>query len=229
MRHGARILTAALYLALVPGSAVASEASDAARCQTLKGRPAVTACLAAIRAKPNAKALRRRLGFAYLEADLHSESIAAFREVTKRWPNDWQAHFDLAAIFNFLQAYPSAVAPIEAAMRLRPDNRKSLMSAALIYRNVRRDKAVYRVALRAARLGERVAMFMTSYHYEYGIGTKKDLAQARFWIEKAATAGHVGAMDQMTKGYLNGAMGFRPNARKAELWATRARVARNGR
>jgi TPR repeat protein len=101
------------------------------------------------------------------------------------------------------------------------------MLATIIFRNVRRDETVFRLALRAADLGERRAMFLTSYHYEMGVGTKKDLGRARHWMERAAVAGHVGAMDEMTKGYLHGAMGFKRDERKAEFWATRARMARN--
>lgn len=227
MRRLALPLTTALLLTSQIGSAEATKASDAARCHSLQGRTAIAACRAAIKAEPQSKALRRRLGFAYLEADLFAESIKAFREVTTRWPNDWQAQFDLASVYGFLQAYPSAVAPIEAAMRLEPNNLQSLMLATIIFRNVRRDDTVFRIALRAAALGERRAMFMTSYHYESGVGTKKDLARARYWMEKAAAAGHVGAMDQMAKGYLSGEMGFVPDAQKAEMWAARARKARD--
>ena len=228
MRRLAFNVTAALLL-LAPalGFAAAAKSGDAARCDALKARPAVKSCLAAIKLDPNSRTLRRRLGYAYLEADLFSESIGALREVTRRWPNDWQGHFDLASVYGFLQAYPSAVAPIEAAMRIQPDNLPTLMLATIIFRNVRRDETVFRIALRAAGLGERVAMFMTSYHYERGVGTKQDLPQARYWLEKAAAAGHVTAMDQMTKGYLHGEMGFKPDERKAEIWAARARKARN--
>lgn len=220
-------LTAALLLAPTAGIAAAAKASEAKLCHSLKAKPAVTACLAAIKADPGSRKLRRRLGFAYLEADMFTDSIGALRVVTQRWPNQWQGHFDLASVYGFLQAYPSAVGPIEAAIRIEPDNLKSLMLATIIFRNVRRDETVFRVALRAARLGERVAMFMTSYHYESGVGTKKDMAQARYWVEKAAAAGHVAAMDQMTKAFLHGEMGFKPSARKAEVWAARARKARN--
>jgi TPR repeat protein len=227
MKRLALSVMAALLFMPAIGSAAETTTSDAARCHALKGRAAITACQAAIKADPNSKALRRRLGFAYLEADLFADSIKAFQVVTTRWPNDWQGQFDLASVYGFLQAYPSAVAPIEAAMRIEPDNLQSLMLATIIFRNVRRDETVFRIALKAAGLGERVAMFMTSYHYEYGVGTKKDMARARYWVERAAAAGHVAAMDQMTRGYLNGEMGFTPDSRQAELWATRARKARD--
>ena len=207
-------------------SAAASSASHAERCRTLKGPPAVAACLAALKAQPDRIALRRRLGFAYLEADRYGKSIEALRQITEQRPQSWQAHFDLASVYGFLQAYPSAVAPIERAMELNPKHLRTLMLATIIYRNVRRDKDVYRVALKAAQLGERIAMFMTSYHYEDGVGTGKDLRQARLWMARAASAGHVGAIDRMVRGYLNGEMGFKPNARKAEYWAKRARKAR---
>lgn len=223
----ASLLTSVVLLVPVNAFAAATKTVHAARCHSLKGKDAALACLAAIKADPNSKTLRRRLGYAYLEADLFDESIKAFRTVTTRWPNDWQGQFDLASVYGFLQAYPSAVAPIEAALKIEPNNLKSLMLATIIFRNVRRDDTVFRLALRAAGLGERRAMFLTSYHYEEGVGTKKDLAQARQWLERAATAGHVAAMDEMTKGYLEGKMGFKPDARKAEYWATQARKARN--
>lgn len=227
MSRLALCLAAALLIAPAAAFAAAAKTTDAARCHSLKGRDAALACLAAIKAEPNSKSLRRRLGYAYLEADLFDESIKAFRVVTSRWPNDWQAQFDLASTYGFLQAYPSAVAPIEAALRIEPNNLKTLMLATIIFRNVRRDETVFRLALRAAGLGERRAMFLTSYHYEEGVGTKRDLVQARHWLERAATAGHVAAMDEMTKGYLHGQMGFKPDTRKAEYWATQARKARN--
>jgi len=220
-------VAAALLLTPAAGFAAAKKVDHASQCHSLKAKPAITACLAAIKADPGSKELRRRLGFAYLEADLFTDSISALRVVTQRWPNEWQGHFDLASVYGFLQAYPSAVEPIEAAIRIEPDNLQSLMLATIIFRNVRRDETVFRVALRAAGLGERVAMFMTSYHYESGVGTKKDMAQARYWVGKAAVAGHVAAMDQMTKAYLHGEMGFKPDARKAEVWAARVRKARN--
>jgi len=225
------ILRCAVLFSLIAGLSIESAAAaavtnHAARCQSLKGPTAVTACLAAIKAEPNQVIHRRRLGFAYLEADLYAKSIDTLRQITKRRPNDWQAYFDLASVFGFLQAYPSAVAPIERAMQLRPKHQRTLMLATIIYRNVKRDQDVYRVALNAAQLGERIAMFMTSYHYESGVGTKKDLIEARRWMATAAAAGHVGAMDRMTQGYLNGEMGFKPDPRKAEVWATRARKAR---
>jgi TPR repeat protein len=227
MRRVALSLTAVLFLTPVTGFAEATKASDAERCHSLQGRPAIAACLAAIKADPDSIALRHRLGFAYLEADLFADSIKALRYVTTRWPNDWQGQFDLASVYGFLQAYPSAVAPIEAAMRIEPNNLQSLMLATIIFRNVRRDETVFRIALKAANLGDRVAMFMTSYHYESGVGTQKDMARARYWVEKAASAGHVGAMDQMARGYLHGEMGFTPDPQKAEIWATRARKARD--
>jgi len=227
MKRIAIFVTAALLLTPATGFAADKKASNASQCHSLKAKPAIAACLAAIKADPGSKALRRRLGFAYLEADLFTESISALRVVTQRWPNEWQGHFDLASVYGFLQAYPSAVAPIEAAIQIEPDNLQSLMLATIIFRNVRRDERVFRIALKAARLGERDAMFMTSYHYESGVGTKNDLVQARYWVEKAAAAGHVAAMDQMTKAYLHGEMGFKPDARKAEVWAARARKARN--
>lgn len=226
MKRLALSLFSLLLMISVSGHAESSKTDHAAGCHSLKGRPATAACQAAIKADPDSIALRHRLGYAYLEADLFAEAIQALKYVTSRWPNDWQGQFDLASVYGFLQAYPSAVAPIEAAMRIEPDNLQSLMLATIIFRNVRRDDTVFRIALKAAGLGERVAMFMTAYHYEYGVGTKKDMAQARLWVEKAAVAGHVGAMDQMAKGYLHGEMGFMRNAQKAEQWAARARKAR---
>jgi TPR repeat protein len=227
MKRLAQILTAAVLLAPTIANAASTKTSDAARCHSLKGQDAAAACIAAIRADPNSRPLRRRLGYAYLEADMFDASIKAFRDVTMRWPKDWQGQYDLASVYGFLQAYPSAVPPIEAALRIEPDNLQTLMLATVIFRNVRRDDTVFRLALKAAGLGERVAMFMTSYHYELGVGTQKDLAKARYWLAKAADAGHVAAMDGMTKGYLHGDMGFKPDAQKAEYWATRARKARD--
>lgn len=218
--------TTALMLAPVPQQAAAEDAL--ALCRARRGSAALEACAAAAKVHPDDEALQRHLAYLYLEADRHIRAIDTLTAMAQRWPDHWQPHYDLAQIYAYIRNYASAVGPIERAIALNPQDTRSLMLAVSIYANLKRDGDAFRAALRAAELGERVAMFVVSYNYEEGQGTRRDLVKAGQWLTRAANAGHVGAMDRLTNLYLEGGLGIAADDRQAELWATRARRARDG-
>jgi TPR repeat protein len=215
-------------VALVPVIRQAAAQGPLTLCRERHGAAAVEVCAAAAKAHPGDEALQRRLAYLYVEIDRYDRAIETLTAMVKRWPGHWQPHYDLAQIYAFVRGYAAAVAPIEKAIALRPKDRQSLMLAAVIYSSLKRETEAFHAALRAAELGDRVAMYLVSYHYEEGLGVAADPAKAGRWLLRAAEAGHVAAMDRVTELYLEGGLGIQADDRQAELWATRARRARTG-
>jgi tetratricopeptide (TPR) repeat protein len=225
-------LTATVWLALilavgaVPTRAAESELT--AKCHALKGKPALGICQQAIKANPNNKSLHQRLGYLYMTLGLYDASIETFRAMTKKWPGSWRAHYDLATVYSYISAYTYALPPIETAVRINGNNIDALTLAVVIYKNLRRNEDAFRLALKAAELGDVGSMAVTSYNYEEGVGIKKDTSKAVQWLRRAAKGGHVGAMNRMSALYLEGGMGLTPDEAKAKAWAAMSRQARFG-
>lgn len=208
--------------------ALAQEASLAARCAAGAVQADFRTCAAAVAASPADPALRRLYAQSLARAADYEGAIGQYREITRLTPGDGRAHYEFAWMLAFARRYADAVEPIEQSMRLQPQHAESFRAATIIYQIIKRPDDVFRVALAGARLGDAIAMFDTFDCYAEGRGTAKDEGQAFFWLEKAAEAGHVAAMDRLAELYLNGELGRAPDARKAEDWATKARVARSG-
>lgn len=230
MEQPLRLTLAAVLaaLALAPAARHAAAQDALALCRERHGAAAVEVCAAAVKAHPGDEALHRRLAYLYVEIDRYDRAIETLTAMARRWPDHWQPHYDLAQIYAFVRGYAAAVAPIEKAIALRPKDSQSLMLAVAIYSSLKRETEAFQAALRAAELGDRVAMYLVSYHYEEGLGVRADPKKAGQWLLRAAEAGHVAAMDRVTELYLEGGLGLQADDRQAELWATRAHHARNG-
>jgi localization factor PodJL len=116
-----------------------------------------------------------------------------------------------------------AAAPIETTPALAPPTENAL---ALYDDGVRRIEAKDRSGLeplrKAANLGLPRAQFYLAKMYEVGEGgVKKDLAEARRWTERAATAGEARAMHNLALYYYKGDGGER-NSTKAASWFRKA-------
>lgn len=225
-------LIATIWLVLTLASGViptlAAESDLPAKCRALKGRPALDICLRAVKARPNDERLHQRLGYLYLTLGLYEASIDTFRAMTKKWPGSWRAHYDLATVYSYIRAYAYALPPIETAVKINGRNVNALTLAVVIYKNLKRNGDAFRLAVRAAELGDVGSMAVTAFNYEEGVGTVKDPAKALHWLMLAARGGHVGAMNRMSVLYLEGGLGLVPNEKKAKMWAARSRQARFG-
>lgn len=219
-----------LILTLAVGAAptVRAESGLAAECRALKGRPALGICLRAVAASPDDERLHQRLGYLYLKLGLYETSIETFRAMTRKWPGSWRAHYDLATVYAYIRAYGYALAPIETAVKINAGNVDALTLAVVIYKNLNRNGDAFRLALKAAELGDVGSMAVTAFNFEVGVGTKKDPAKAIRWLKRAAKGGHVGAMNRMSTLYLEGGLGLEPDEKKAKVWAARSRQARFG-
>lgn len=226
-RRGA--MASVLWLAATAAMAAPAAAeTDAARCAARAAFGDHGVCAKAVAAAPADPALRRFYAISLSKAAEYERSIDQYREVTRLAPGDGRGYYEYAWMLAFVRRYADAVTPIEQAMRLRPAHADSYRAAAIIYSIVKRPQDVFRVAMAGARLGDPIAMFDTYECYAEGTGTPRDDAKAFAWLVKAAEAGHVTAMDRIVELYLNGGLGEAPDAAQAEAWATRARLARDG-
>jgi TPR repeat protein len=222
-----RAIAAAAVLGLLAAPA-AAEDSLAARCAAGAPQGDFRTCAAAVEAAPSDVPLRRLYAQSLARAADYDGSIRQYREITRLTPADGRAHYEHAWMLAFVRRYTEAAEPIEQAMRLRPEHVETFRAATIIYQMMKRPQDVLRVSLAGAKLGDSIAMFDAYDCYAQGMGTAKDDAQAFYWLEKAADSGHVAAMDRLVEIFLNGGLGRPPDPKKAEDWATKARVARSG-
>jgi len=222
------VLTAAIC-GILAAPAVAQEKSLAERCAEGAPRGDFRTCAAAVASAPADPALRRLYAQSLARAADYEGAIGQYREITRLTPADGRAHYEFAWMLAFVRRYADAVEPIEQSMRLQPHHVESFRAATIIYQIIKRPEDVFRVSLAGAKLGDAIAMFDTFDCYAEGRGTARDENQAFFWLEKAAESGHVTAMDRLAELFLNGGLGRAPDGKKAEEWATKARVARAGR
>jgi uncharacterized protein len=221
-------LLTAIAGGMLAAPALAEEKSLAERCADGAPRGDFRICAAAVEAAPADALLRRLYAQSLARAADYDGSFAQYREITRLTPSDGRAHYEYAWMLAFVRRYAEAVEPIERSMRLQPTHAESYRAATIIYQIIKRPEDVFRVSLAGARLGDPIAMFDTFDCYAEGRGTAKNNVQAFVWLEKAAEAGHVTAMDRLADVFLNGGLGRSPDGKKAEEWATKARVARSG-
>ena len=208
--------------------AVAQDGSLAGRCAAGAPKGDFRTCAAAVETAPMDAALRRLYAQSLARAADYDGAIRQYGEITRLAPRDGRAFYEYAWMLAFVRRYADAVAPIEQAMRLQPTHVESFRAATIIYQIIKRHDDVLRVSLAGARLGDPIAMFDAFDCYAEGRGTAKDENQAYLWLVKAAETGHVTAMDRLADVFLNGGLGRSPDERKAEEWATKARLARAG-
>lgn len=221
-------ISAAVLAGALAAPASAQERTLAERCAA--GAPAgdFRSCAAAVAAAPADIALRRLYAQSLAKAADYDGAVRQYGEITRLAPADGRAFYEYAWMLAFVRRYADAIEPIEQSMRLQPAHIESIRAATIIYQLTKRHADVVRVSLAGARLGDPVSMFDLFDCYAEGRGTAKDENQAFLWLQKAAETGHVTAMDRLAALFLNGGLGRAPDGGKAEEWATRARLARDG-
>jgi len=223
-----RGLTAPALCAILASAGGAEAQTSAERCASGVASGDFRTCAAAVAEQPADPALRRLYAQSLAKAADYDGAVREYGEVTRLAPADGRAFYEYGWMLAFVRRYREAVDPIEEAIRLRPDHAPSYRAATIIYQIIKRPEDVLRMALAGAKLGDSIAMFDAYDCYLAGIGTAKDDAQAFAWLVKAAEAGHVTAMDRLAAIFLNGGLGQAPDEKRAEDWATKARLARAG-
>lgn len=214
-------LSAALALAFSDTPVWAETAVE--RCAKTAKDGEVAPCQQALLENAGDLAIRRHLALAYLASNDALSAYRIYDEIRQQLPDDAKAQFDYAAALATFHDFELAAEPIRAAMRLAPDNLTTLQLAAIIFGQVRHYDEAFAAVRRAAELGETVQMFALARYYEQGIGVTPDPRAARGWYERAAAAGHIGAMMALADLYAEGRLGVTPDLDRAEAWAMRAR------
>ncbi len=219
---------AAFVAGAMAAPGMAQERSLAERCAAGVARGDVGTCAAAVHAAPRDTAIRRLYAQSLAKAADYDGAVREYGEITRLAPDDGRAFYEYAWMLAFVRRYADAVEPIERSMELQPTHIESIRAATIIYQLTKRYGDALRVSLAGARLGDSISMFDLFDCYVEGRGTAKDENQAFQWLLKAAETGHVTAMDRLVDVFLNGGLGHSPDSGKAEEWATKARLARNG-
>ncbi len=182
---------------------------------------------AASSSEPKGLETMRVVALELLRAQDYDRSIAVYREIARLTPQDPRSHYDLAATLSFIRRYEDAVPPIQAAIRLNPDDLRAQEMASLIYLNLRWYRQAFDATLKAAELGEPTAMYSLVNMYEKGLGVDADVDRAVFWAIKAAEGGQLGAMALMEKAHRSGRLRRRLDEVQANAWARRLREAKS--
>jgi uncharacterized protein len=219
-----RALIASTLLLAVP--AAASDDSAAIQCRREANDGNIGACERAVAANPDDAGLRRKLALSMFVSGAAERAIEVYRDAVRQTPDDPEAYFDLAAGLGTLSRFPEAVAPIERALALKPDEPRYERLADIIYWRVGAHDKLFRVTLREAQQGDRIAMYEVSLLYAEGTGVTRDTRQALAWMQRAAEHDHVAAMDRMVDVYKEGRFGQPVDIAKAEAWAAKAQAAR---
>lgn len=210
-------------LAVAIGVAPAQAESAAERCALTAKDGNVAACEQALIEDEGDLASRRHLAFAYLARNDAENAYRIHDEILGRAPDDGRAHFDYAVALATFRDYQQAAEPTRAAVRLNPDDRLTLLLASIVFVEIRRFDEAFAVVHRGAELGDSLQMFELAHYYRLGLGVAADADAARAWYERAAQAGHIGAMTMLVDVYSEGRLGAAPDPTRAEGWAARAR------
>ena len=219
-------LLAAACMAALAGMARAQTLAE--RCEAGVARGDDATCAAAVAERPNDPALRRLYALSLVKAADYQGAAREYGEVARLSPGDARAFYEFGAMLAFVRRYAEAAAPLEEAIRLRPDHPPSYRAGTIVYQILKRPGDALRMSLAGAELGDTVAMFDVYAAYVDGVGTTRNEVEAFRWLVRAAESGHVTAMDRLVAVYLNGGLGQKSDDAKAEEWATKARRMRNG-
>jgi TPR repeat protein len=223
----AAVVTAAVIAAGLATAAPLRAETPAQGCAARATDGDYRVCAAAVALRPADPTLRRLYAISLNKAGHYRAALAQFAEVTRLEPNRFRAQYELGWMLAFVNRYAEAIPPLVKAARLRPKNIAVYRALTISFAAIRRPADALRYALAGARLGDSIAMFDVADHYRNGRGVPRNPALAVLWLERAARAGHVRAMDDLVEVYQYGRLGQTPDDAKAEAWASKAYRARN--
>lgn len=215
-------------LLLWPGLAEAENHSAAVACQAASGPEALAPCRAALKADRDDLESGFKLAWTLLGHNQESEGIELFRKLAEEHPENETTHFNLAGALASVSAYGDATAPIQRALDIAAVETEIQKLAAAIYLNTRDYEKSHAMHVKLAASGDRTSMFDLAEDYALGRGTGYDQPLARLWYEKAAKAGHVGAMVVLGAKLESGAFGGPKDPEGAAYWRQQAAEAARG-
>ena len=221
-----RIACAALVSTIFAATSAAVQAAsdDARTCAQGAREGDIKSCVRAVARDPGDIESRRNLALAYLSVNSYEECDRTHSEIIALAPDDPRAYFDHAAALATFFEFKRAAEPIRIALRLAPDDLAIVRLAATIFEKAREYREAFAVMLIGAEHGEMLLMFDVAVYYQRGLGTPADPDAARNWFERAATAGHVGAMETLARIYAEGRDGTPRDPARAQFWSERAKA-----
>lgn len=194
------------------------------------GPPAesIQSCQAALANAPDDLLLRQRLAYGLLAAGAESESLDLYRELSLERPDDAAAQYDYGVTLIALHRYADGATVLARATALDPNNVNAHFASAIVFAELNLPLDAFNATLRAAELGSILAMYDLFLFYRDGYGIEPNQDESFRWLLTAAEHDHVAAMDRVVETYLNGGYGIRPDHKRAEKWAWRARKVRLG-
>ncbi|WP_119168759.1 hypothetical protein [Algihabitans albus] len=240
MKAAAASLVVLLPLLIAPGqrAALASEPESgqvssqasgwAQACRAAPRVAAVEPCGAALTADPSDIEAERRLAWGLLATYRETEAIDRFVTIARRRPDDPQAHFDAASVMTGLRMYPQAIPHLRRALALAPDLLRHQRLAAILFVHTGDWAEAHAAHRMLAVAGLPTGLFDLAQDFAQGRGVAPDQAEARHWYERAAEAGHVGAMRSLSEKLRYGAFGTPPEPQLAGRWQARAEAAVEG-
>lgn len=209
-----------------PGHLSAEVASAwAEACRAAPRVAAVEPCERALSARPDDIEAERRLAWGLLATYRETEAVERFLTIARRRPADPQAHFDAASVMTGLRMYPQAVPHLQRALDLAPDLLEHQRLAAILFVHTGDWAAAHAANRVLAVAGVPTGLFDLARDFAQGRGVEPDQGEARRWYERAAEAGHVGAMRALAEKLHYGAFGTPPEPRLAGVWRARAAAA----
>jgi TPR repeat protein len=151
----------------------------------------------------------------------YADAIAASLFIAQQAPQDARAQYEYAGTLGFLRMFTEAVPAIERAIMLDPNNTLYWEFAAMALQQISQHDKAFAATERGAELGDVNAMFSLAGLHEHGRGTSVSKEKALQWLERAASAGHLSAMDVMRRVYAEGLYEQAPNSARAAQWAER--------
>jgi TPR repeat protein len=214
------------FAGIIIGSASLAGAQDwAASCATGRGQDKVLSCNMALKAAPKDIGLRRHLGRALLDIGDGMGGATEFGGIAEELKTDAGAWFDYAAALATDYRFTEAATAIARSLALDPDRFEANKIAVIAFERAGRDEEAYQASLRLAGMGDRIAMNDIAEALLEGRGVAANPPAAVPWFERAAAAGHIGAMDRLARIHREGLYGRKPDAALAEQWAKKAEEA----
>lgn len=163
-------------------------AAPASACQTL------SACEVAVQRAPRDAAAHRSYGLVLLRAGHHEAALESFRQAVDLAPDDARNHEALGGALVFMRDYAGAMPELERAIALDPGAVQSLRLLQSVQHDLRRPEAAIAIARKLAERGDVLAMFDLAVALE-----RSEPEQSAHWLERAAAAGHVAALEQIAQ------------------------------
>lgn len=223
-----RGVTAARFLPLVLlpvlFTGLSAQAQDyAAICREEAQRGLTKACHKAIAAEPGDPELHALLGHAYFASGFYTEGLQALREAVTVSNGASTYRYRFAGFAALINEYPKAAQELELAVADEPRNVKAWTLLADCYRYMKNKEQALRAGRKAAELGDPAEAYMLAVRYGSGDGVGIDPAEELHWLERAAKAGYVAAIQDLVRFHADGRPGLPPDAAKRDYWQRKAK------